>query len=177
MNYNIDSERKPHKSWMVSYSSSIQVELEFEKIMTLFFSQKDENPEYKEKTSFEKLGKKQQQQSLHVDIGLEQSPGCTAGRHPLVPPYHPYLPKNHWKKNSSSADIQVTHFTCWLRRVYKLIKLQTFSFFLAFSFGKESLGRLESLSGIATSDAKDTSLMHICFTPDSDTRSIFSSWM
>lgn len=98
MNYNIDSERKPHKSWMVSYSSSIQVELEFEKIMTLFFSQKDENPEYKEKTSFEKLGKKQQQQSLHVDIGLEQSPGCTAGRPPLVPPHHPYLPKNHWKK-------------------------------------------------------------------------------
>lgn len=177
MNYNIDSERKPHKSWMVFIQLLYPGGIGIWKNYDAFFSQKDENPEYKEKNSFEKLGKKQQQQSLHVDIELEQSAGCTAGRHPLVPPHHPYLPKNHWKKNSSSADIQVTHFTCWLRRVYKLIKLQTFSFFLAFSFGKESLGRLESLSGIATRDAKDTSLMHICFTPDSDTRSIFSSWM
>ena len=59
-----------------------------------------------------------------------------------------------------------------------IIKLysQTFSFFLGLSLGKESLGRLESDSGKATSDAKHTSLIQDCFTPDAEIRSIFSSY-
>lgn len=177
MNYNIDSERKPHKSWMVFIQLLYPGGIGIWKNYDAFFFSEGWKPRV-------------QREELFWEIRQETTttkPTCghRAGAEPRLHCWEAstrattssLLAKKSLEKNSSSADIQVTHFTCWLRRVYKLIKLQTFSFFLAFSFGKESLGRLESLSGIATSDAKDTSLMHICFTPDSDTRSIFSSWM
>lgn len=53
----------------------------------------------------------------------------------------------------------------------------TFSFLLGLSLGKQSFGRLESDSGSATNDAKHTSLIQVCFTPDAEMRSILSSYI
>ena len=63
----------------------------------------------------------------------------------------------------------------YIKKYTAIFLIQTFGLFLGFSFGKLSLGASVSVSAIITSGAKDTSLIHVCFTPVSEILSIFSN--